>query len=233
MFKKVKYSSLNELIYEEIKSKIINNELKPNEKLDIDYLSSSMGVSRTPVTNALKSLQKDGYVIINPRSGSYVRELTKDELEYIFDFREVLESQVIRKVIVKLDKKQLQDFRDKFETILNVSFVNNDTQVQALVKNFFEIEIAFHEYLIHVCPSIIGTEIMNLVDLTKRIRKLHMTYKLQRVSWESFKEEIAIHVRMIDTLLAEELEESIHWMVCDIHNTKEEIMECFDIINQW
>lgn len=96
MFNRVKYSSLNELIYDEIKSKILTNELKPNEKLDIDYLSTSLGVSRTPVTNALKSLQKDGYVVINPRSGSYVRELTKEELEYIFDFREVLEAQVIQ-----------------------------------------------------------------------------------------------------------------------------------------
>lgn len=83
MFNKVKYSSLNELIYEEIKAKIINNELKPNEKLDVDFLSNSLGVSRTPVTNALKSLNKDGYVIINPRSGSYVRELSKEELSCI------------------------------------------------------------------------------------------------------------------------------------------------------
>lgn len=48
MFNKVKYSSLNELIYEEIKAKIINNELKPNEKLDVDFLSNSLGVSHTP-----------------------------------------------------------------------------------------------------------------------------------------------------------------------------------------
>lgn len=231
MFNKVKYSSLNELIYEEIKSKIISNELKPNEKLDIDYLSSSMGVSRTPVTNALKSLQKDGYVVINPRSGSYVRELTKEEIEYIFDFREVLESQVIRKVIDKLDKEQLKAFQEKFETMLNVSFVNRQAQVEELVKNFFEIEIHFHEYLINTCPNIIGNEIMNLMDLTKRIRKLHIIYKLQEMGWESFKEEIEVHIQLIQALLNGSKEESISWIVRDINSTKEEIMKCFDIIN--
>ena len=231
MFNKVKYSSLNELIYEEIKSKIISNELKPNEKLDIDHLSSSMGVSRTPVTNALKSLQKDGYVVINPRSGSYVRELTKEEIEYIFDFREVLESQVIRKVIDKLDKEQLKAFQEKFETMLNVSFVNRQAQVEELVKNFFEIEIHFHEYLINACPNIIGNEIMNLMDLTKRIRKLHIIYKLQEMGWESFKEEIEVHIQLIQALLNGSKEESISWIVRDINSTKEEIMKCFDIIN--
>lgn len=74
---------------------------------------------------------------------------------------------------------------------------------------------------------------MNLVDLTKRIRKLHIIYKLQKAGWECFKEEIEIHVRLIETLLNEELEESIQWITTDIRNTKEEIMECFDIINQW
>lgn len=121
MFNRVKYSSLNELIYDEIKSKILTNELKPNEKLDIDYLSTSLGVSRTPVTNALKSLKKDGYVVIQSPNGSYVRELTKEELEYIFDFREVLEAQVIRKAITKLDKKKLKEFGEKFRLILSVS----------------------------------------------------------------------------------------------------------------
>ena len=101
------------------------------------------------------------------------------------------------------------------------------------MEKFFEIEITFHEYLIDACPSIIGAEIMNLVDLTKRIRKLHIIYKLQKAGWECFKEEIEIHVRLIETLLNEELEESIQWITTDIRNTKEEIMECFDIINQW
>ena len=120
MFNKVKYSSLNELIYEEIKAKIINNELKPNEKLDVDFLSNSLGVSRTPVTNALKSLNKDGYVIINPRSGSYVRELSKEELSCIFNFREALESQVIREVISIADMKVLDGFGDEFRKLLNI-----------------------------------------------------------------------------------------------------------------
>ena len=53
MFKKVGNLSLVDLIYNEVKEKIIENELKPNEKLDIDFLSQSLGVSRTPVKTAM------------------------------------------------------------------------------------------------------------------------------------------------------------------------------------
>ena len=111
--------------------------------------------------------------------------------------------------------------------------MEGDEQVLDVVEKFFEIEIKFHEHLIDACPSIIGAEIMNLVDLTKRIRKLHIIYKLHKAGWECFKEEIEIHVRLIETLINEELEESIRWISTDIHHTKEEIMDCFDIINQW
>lgn len=175
MFNKVKYSSLNELIYEEIKAKIINNELKPNEKLDVDFLSNSLGVSRTPVTNALKSLNKDGYVIINPRSGSYVRELSKEELSCIFNFREALESQVIREVISIADMQVLDGFGDEFRKLLNIEPDGGLDAKKRLVEDFFDIEMRFHEYLIDLCPKIIGDEIKNLIDLTKRIRILHIT----------------------------------------------------------
>ena len=234
MFHKVKYSSLNELIYEEIKQKIIYNELKPNERLDVDYLSSSLGVSRTPVTNALKSLSKDGYVIINPRSGSYVRELSKEELRSIFNFREALESQVIREIISSeelIKSGVLENFEYEFKQMLNVRFGNNVDEKRHMVQNYFDTEMKFHEYLIDLCPKIIGDEIKNLIDLTKRIRILHIAYKLNQLEIESFHEEICIHCDLIDALLEHKMENAIEKIVLDIRNTKEDILECFDKIN--
>ena len=231
MFNKVKYSSLNELIYEEIKAKIINNELKPNEKLDVDFLSNSLGVSRTPVTNALKSLNKDGYVIINPRSGSYVRELSKEELSCIFNFREALESQVIREVISIADMKVLDGFGDEFRKLLSIEPDGGLMAKKRLVEDFFDIEMRFHEYLIDLCPKIIGDEIKNLIDLTKRIRILHITYNVNSAPLEKFHYEIKIHCQLIEALKQHLLDKCIELIAQDIRNTKNEIMDCFDEIN--
>lgn len=234
MFHKVKYSSLNELIYEEIKQKIIDNELKPNEKLDVDYLSNSLGVSRTPVTNALKSLCKDGYVIINPRSGSYVRELSKEELSCIFDFREVLESQVIREIIGSdelTESEMLRSFEYEFKQMLNIQFGDSVEEKRHMVQNFFDTEMKFHEYLIDLCPKIVGDEIKNLIDLTKRIRILHIAYKLNTLKIDSFHKEILTHCELIDALQEHDLDKAIEMILRDIRCTKEEILECFDKIN--
>lgn len=231
MFHRVKYNSLNELIYEEIKAKIIDNELKPNEKLDVDYLSKSLGVSRTPVTNALKSLNKDGYVIINPRSGSYVRELRKEELLSIFNFREALESQVIREVIHIADAQILSGFEYEFKKLLNIQIKDGLEAKKGLVDDFFHTEIKFHEYLIDLCPKIIGDEIKNLIDLTKRIRILHITYKLNNAPLEKFNNEIKTHCELLEALKEHSLERSIELIIQDIRTTKNEIMDCFDEIN--
>lgn len=231
MFQKVKYSSLNELVYNEIKDKIINNELKPNEKLDVDYLSTSLGVSRTPVTNALKSLNKDGYVIIHARSGSYVRELSKEELYSIFNFREALESQVIREVIALTNVDILDRFEYEFQRLSYIEFNDNLEIKKRLVNDFFETEMKFHSYLIDLCPKIIGDEIKNLIDLTKRIRILHIIYKINNTELYNFQDEIQIHCDLIQAIKSRSLEKSVEFMIQDIRSTKEDIMNCFGKIN--
>ena len=71
------------------------------------------------MTNALKSLNRMGMLSLIPE-GSYVRELSKEELSCIFNFREALESQVIREVIGMVDMQVLDGFGDEFRKLLNI-----------------------------------------------------------------------------------------------------------------
>lgn len=65
MSKKV---NLTTQVYEKIKAKILNNELKPNEYLDEKQICEQLGVSRTPVREALVQLEWEGFVVSNPAS---------------------------------------------------------------------------------------------------------------------------------------------------------------------
>ena len=89
----IEYKSLNDLVYEEIRDRIVSSRYHPGQKLDVDQIAAELKVSRTPVTNSLKTLEKEGYVTILQRSGSYVRKYSKEEIEALFDFREALETQ--------------------------------------------------------------------------------------------------------------------------------------------
>ena len=160
-----------------------------------------------------------------------MRELSKEELRCIFNFREALESQVIREVIGITDVEVLDGFGDEFRKLLDIEPEGGLDAKKRLVEDFFDIEMRFHEYLIDLCPKIIGDEIKNLIDLTKRIRILHITYNVNSAPLEKFHYEIRIHCALIDALRQQQLDKCIELIVQDIRNTKKEIMDCFDAIN--
>lgn len=230
MFQKINRGNLNQIIFDEIKKKIIDNELKPGEKLDVDFLSAQLGVSRTPVTNALKALEHSGYVVVYPRSGSYVRKYSYDEIEAIFDFREALEALIAKKAIQKADKDCLRQYKESFRDILK-RYDENASAAETWVDKFFALEVRFHEFLIQTCPPIIGQEVQNLIDLTKRVRKLHLKYYSARQNGPVFKKkEVRLHIDLIEALIQDDGARAEAIVRQDISDTKNEILSLYPTI---
>lgn len=225
MFKKVDYLSLNDVVYEKIKEKIIDNILTPGERIDTEKLSGSLGVSKTPVTNALKLLSQNGYIIINPRSGTYVREFSYEEIEAIFDFRLVLEKLAVEKSIAAAKKSALQSFGKKLTQIGEK--IKTETDKEELYLNkFFRIEIEIHEYIISLCPQIIGDQIQNLLDLTKCLRKQQLSRTLNKKGAEFFCiDEIDLHLKLVNAILNSNAPIACQCITTDITRTKNEILE--------
>lgn len=225
-FEKVEYRSLNEIACEQIKQKIIDNELPPGEKLDVGKLCESLGVSRTPVINALKELTQKGYVVINPRSGSYVREHTREEIEYIFDFREAMEGLIPRKIIGCLDPSVLRSIRSRLAALKTEGPPSTE-----LLQQYFEAEMELHQYMLRLCPPIVSDKLENLVDLTKRLRKLHLGYLMETKGRVDFADdEIQIHVDIADALLSGDAAKAEACLLQDIRTTRNQILEDFDAI---
>lgn len=223
-----KYQSLNELIYSEIKERIISNRYAPEARLDIDNISKELGVSRTPIINALKALEKDGYVTILPRSGTFVKKYSKDEIEALFDFREALEG-VVAKKAVHLAKKEVlleyeQSFLDILENISRVDLLQN-------VESYYALQTEFHSYLWKLCPAIISNELQNILDLTKRICKRHLTFSaMQKDAKSFFENEILTHIHIVRAILNQDMQEAAKWMYTDISQTKDAILKNYDEI---
>lgn len=83
----VQVDDLPEQVYQQIKDMILNGELKPGQKLIQEDLASKLGVSRTPLLTAFRSLEKELLVELIPRRGAFVRENTDDDLIHVFDIR--------------------------------------------------------------------------------------------------------------------------------------------------
>ena len=82
---------LRELVYLELKHKILTGEIKARTRLMEIDLAERMNVSRTPIREAIRELATDGLVVIEPRRGAYVSDISVQNMLDIFEVREDLE----------------------------------------------------------------------------------------------------------------------------------------------
>jgi len=83
---------IRDVIYHRIRATILNGELKPGERLTEEALARELGISRTPVREALRKLEVDKLVSHHPHRGVIVSEVFVDELEDLYEIREYVET---------------------------------------------------------------------------------------------------------------------------------------------
>lgn len=107
--------NLSARVYNQIKSLILCNEIMPGQKLHHQELSERLGVSRTPVREALTRLVQEGYVFLLPNRGFTCKEIRLQEAEELYDLREALEAFAVEKAVENLTDEGLEKLRQKME----------------------------------------------------------------------------------------------------------------------
>jgi len=85
------YKPLREIVFESLREAIISGVLKPGERMMEVQLAEEMGVSRTPVREAIRKLELEGFVIMVARKGAYVAGISSKDVSEVFEIRAALE----------------------------------------------------------------------------------------------------------------------------------------------
>ena len=101
--------NLSARVYLQIKNLILCNEVMPGQKMHHQELSDRLGVSRTPVREALTRLVQEGYVSFLPNRGFTCKEIRLQEAEELYDLREALEVFAMEKAVANVSDKALDD----------------------------------------------------------------------------------------------------------------------------
>jgi DNA-binding GntR family transcriptional regulator len=104
-------------VYGVLWDRILSRDLSPNEKLSDLRLSEELGVSRTPVREALHRLVQDGVVIYSPNRGFFVASFSADDIGEIFDLRAVLETLALRTVAARLQPAAFESAREDLDRV--------------------------------------------------------------------------------------------------------------------
>ncbi|HXK11795.1 MAG TPA: GntR family transcriptional regulator [Vicinamibacteria bacterium] len=103
--------SLREQVYEHLRRLLNRGELRPGAFLDLDALGERLGVSRTPLRDALLLLDAEGFVTILPRRGVQVRALTRDDIRHLYEIIGALESAALLAAFPRLGPRETAALR--------------------------------------------------------------------------------------------------------------------------
>jgi DNA-binding GntR family transcriptional regulator len=119
------HRNLDAKVYDLLKEMILEGRLVPGDKVFQDKLAQEMGVSRTPLVNALKVLEQEKLIKAIPRRGFFVRQFTKEEMIYIFELREVLEGLAARRAAALITPAQITQLQTFFESFSGLKHIEN------------------------------------------------------------------------------------------------------------
>ncbi len=103
--------SLRELALEHLRNSIVDGTLKMGQVLSERSISDELGVSKSPVREALAQLRDEGLVTIEPQKGARVFTLTEHEVQQICDFRQVIEIAAFELALARNQKALAKDMR--------------------------------------------------------------------------------------------------------------------------
>ena len=105
------HSNINEKVYELLKERILSKVFAPGQRLNVREIGHRLGVSRTPLKDALNRLAAEGLIEIRPRSGTYVTAPTLNDIEDLLDVRRVLEERAVELALQRVGPADLARMR--------------------------------------------------------------------------------------------------------------------------
>ena len=143
-----------------VRDQIITGELKPGQKLNESSLSESIGISRQPLREAFRLLVKDRLVVNIPRKGTYVAELSMEDLEEVYQIREMIECYAID----LLKASNIRDLPNVITALNRASAVQFNSSDPEELLNHIKIIAGFHICLVESAGNSLLTDLYHSIS---------------------------------------------------------------------
>ncbi|MDR3598684.1 GntR family transcriptional regulator [Clostridium sp.] len=135
--------------YNSIKEMIFNGVLKPGDRIYESKIAGEFQISRSPVREAIRSLEKDGLLLLDSKSKITVYQPTKKDIENIYECRQALESQAARLTTRKASNKELQEINNILLEAQRYIEHSDDN----LIKSIISLNTQFHNLILNYCQN--------------------------------------------------------------------------------
>jgi len=189
-----KHLTLREKILETIRDAITSGSLKPGEKVAEPELAERFGISRTPIREAFRQLESEGYLTVIPRKGAVVVSFTSKEIEEFYAIKSILEGYAAHEACKRITEKEI-------DKLVAINGKLRQLAEDEEIKQFFKIHNEFHELFRRAADN------SKLDDLINGL-----VSKFQRLRYESLskpgrmKSSVHEHVKIIEAFRSRDAE---------------------------
>jgi len=202
------YKSLPECVMDYLKKQLITRELKPGAEINLSTISQTLGISRTPIREALIQLVKDGLVELVSRRKFVIKKLTLDDIKHLYIMIGLLESEAAKPSCGRITEEEIAKLEDLCRG-MEEALKNEE------ILTYLDMNSASHTLIIKYCENPILLEMLNII----RERLNVIIYDLPKIimsipEWEAIL--MADHNRMIQALKANS-QEALGRIIKDEH----------------
>ena len=206
------YLPLRDVVFNTLRQEILTGRLKPGERLMEIHLANNLGVSRTPIREAIRKLELEGLVIMIPRRGAEVAQITLKSLKDVMEVRCALDVLAIELACERMDAETLANLLAACENF-STAVQTKDTRKMA------EADVAFHDIIVH---STGNTRLIQLVNnLSEQMYRYRFEYLKDITSHEMLEKE---HEEMYQSILKKDKVSAAEVVRKHIRNQEEAII---------
>ncbi|MBR3183893.1 MAG: GntR family transcriptional regulator [Firmicutes bacterium] len=184
------HKPLREIVYEELKRQIMVGEIAPGTRMMEVELAEEMGVSRTPVREAIRKLEKEGLVTIEPRRGAYASDISAKDMVDILEVRQDLEGMaagIAAQRITEEGRLELESIARKYKESVDKE------DIEQIIKN----DEAFHKYIV----SLSGNK--TLIKMVSQVQELALRFRyIYYEDFSRFKNQPTEHQEIVDAIVS-------------------------------
>ena len=196
------------------------NDINPGQKISYGDLAKRLGMSTTPVIQALKRLEDQGLVRYEPNRGYFTEEISLKEITEIYEFREIIETSLLPKTIARMNKTRLKALKKSLDSHLQA--VRDIYLKERLLK-----DMDFHLKLAHLSGCRIQVKALkSLFDL------LYLKYRGNILFLTPMETVDSEHIKLYDLIAASDLDGATEILQKHISNVREHAIASINRFNK-
>ena len=174
------YLPLRDVVFNTLREAILKGELKPGERLMELQLAAKLGVSRTPIREAIRMLEQEGLAVTIPRKGAEVARMTEKDMEDVLQIRDALDELAASIACEQISEEELAELRHTMHEF-------EESTKTGDVKRIAEADVRFHDIIYHATRNVKLENLLN--NLREQMYRYRVEYLKNNEVYEQLLEE--------------------------------------------